>query len=278
MRARRGVTMLEIAIVVAIIGILAAVGAGTLRDKVPQWRSRRVAMEFAQAVNDARILAIADGTEYRILLSTADASLDDDTEWAGAYYIQKGDASHSSTTWDTLPVDMDGSDANWSLGYVDIGEGGEDEMKWVSLAQWGTIDGPGTDNANAIVFSPRGWVSNPTSDFSYDADSDGTSDGYIGVDFYNKYAWARGEVDRWSVIISRGGLPRLQNSHTAPSGHAAGSTGETWMSGGMEGYTGGSADGSSDGSDDGSSDDGGSDTGSGLLDGADLDGLADGFD
>ena len=42
-RKRAGVTLVEIAFVVAIIGILAGIGAFLMRDTIPAWRTRKAA-------------------------------------------------------------------------------------------------------------------------------------------------------------------------------------------------------------------------------------------
>ena len=51
---RRGFTLLEVMIVVAIITILAALGTGSLRELIPRMRTRKVAHEFAQQVEFIR--------------------------------------------------------------------------------------------------------------------------------------------------------------------------------------------------------------------------------
>lgn len=208
---RRGVTLLEMAIVVAIVGILAAAAGTLLTDTIPSWRTRRAAREFAVALSSSRQLAIAQGVEFRVRLASADTDLDGSSPSVGAYFIERGDRNTSSTAWDILPWDMDGSGTQVGEGTVEISEGGEDGLKGVSIAPWDAIAGVDGDD---IVFSPRGWLINPVSDFG--------ADGYIEVTFVNKPARARGTSDEWTVQVSRGGMVRMESSRGEPVGNASG--------------------------------------------------------
>lgn len=226
-RGLRGVTLLEIAIVVAIIGIMAALGGTLLTELLPSWRTRRAAQEFATALNQCRQMAIAQGVEYRVRLGAADAGLDSPGDNVGTYFIERGDAGAGSTTWDTLPWDMDGSGAQTGEGTVDISKGGEDELPGVSIAQWDAI--AGVSGGDDIVCSPRGWLENPVSDF------DGT--GYIGITFVNKVARAKGRTDQWTVRVSRGGMVRMEPNGTALVASTSGTPDASqWTSSGATGH------------------------------------------
>lgn len=197
---RRGVTLLEIAIVIAIIGVMAALAGTLLTQNLPGWRTRRAAREFSANVMMARQLAMAQDVEYRVRLGVFDTDLTDGIG-TGVYYIEKGNRTSSSTEWDILPWDMDGSGAQFSEGTVDISQGGEDMLRGVSIADWGTISGIA---GNDLVFSPQGWLVNPVSDFN--------SLGYLEIRFVNEPARVRGAVDDWVVQVSRGGMVRMVSS------------------------------------------------------------------
>jgi prepilin-type N-terminal cleavage/methylation domain-containing protein len=198
-----GLTLVEIMIVISIIGILAALGGPMMTIGLPRWRARRAAMEFASTVAQARALAIADNVEYRIQLEAFDPDLSDATS-VGRYSIARGNAANGSTAWDVLPVEPAGStgDSSTGGGTVEISDGGEDALADISIDNWGTLTGSTGDD---IVFSPRGWVGNPTSDFN--------ADGYIDVTFVNTAILrSEGVSQTWTVRIGRGGMTRVESN------------------------------------------------------------------
>jgi hypothetical protein len=147
-----------------------------------------------------RALAIATNRETRVVFTAADAALDPSDAQVGEWLLQAGDRSQGSGEWDTLPID-DGSDA--SEGERSLSEGGNDEAPHISLAPWPALAGPGIGNADAIVFSPRGWVANPATDFA---------DGYVALRIVNKAALLAGGTSEAVIRLSRGGLARLEVS------------------------------------------------------------------
>jgi len=222
---RRGVSLIEIAIVVAIVGILAAIGAGLLSETIPSWRTRRAANEFLARVNAARAMAIADGTEYRIWFDVTDADPSSSGEAVGTYWIQKGNEGAESTSWDTLPVEMDGANTIAGEGYVNIAEGEEDELPGVTIQDIDpALRGPAHGGSpGAIHFGPAGLVLNDGDDFGCDITGDGGSDGFICVRFVDKEKAQAGHSDQqWVVSISRAGMGRIFHGETGV-GYAAGS-------------------------------------------------------
>lgn len=224
---RRGLSLLELAIVIAIIGILAAVAGTLLTDTIPVWRTRRAAREFATALQTCRQMAIAQGVQYRVRMGAYDTALDSTTPSIGTYYIERGNAAQDSTSWDVLPVDMDGSGLQSGEGTVDISDGGQDELPWVSIQHWDTIAGYTGDD---IVFSPRGFIENPVGDFG--------GDGYIEITFVNKKARRRGITDQWTVMVSRGGFVRMQATSQSAVGNEPGTADASeWTTSGGTGHT-----------------------------------------
>lgn len=199
-RGRAGVTLIEMAIVLAIIGIMSAIAISMSSELGPRWRTRAAAKLFASQVNECRMTAIRTGRECRVWLVTADSDTANADTNAGEYWVAVGNKSRNSTAWDYLPVDdydgSTGTDTDQSRGFADLGDkNNQFYRRQVGLLQWGTIGGPGTGNSDAIHFDARGQVMNPLSDFG------GSADGYIRITFYNKLNWSKGGSEAWYVDI-----------------------------------------------------------------------------
>lgn len=201
-RCAPGHTLVELAVAIAIIGVLAAMGWGTLRDQVAQFHLMQAARLLHSDVQNLRTLAITTNRETRVVFTVADEVLDPFDVQSGEWLLQVGNRSNGSNEWDTLPIDLNG-EAVSDLGERSLAEGGYNECDQISLARWPELAGPGTANADALVFSPRGWVANPPADFT---------DGYVVLDLVNKRALAKGVDQRARVRISRGGLARIETS------------------------------------------------------------------
>jgi prepilin-type N-terminal cleavage/methylation domain-containing protein len=213
LRIRHGFTLLELAIVIAIVMVLTATGIIMSQDMVPRYRTRKAALTFVSKINECRMAAIRSGRECSVeLLEGEDAAAHSDlTTQSGLYWVALGDASTGSTTWDVLPMDSydDGVDDTTAEGVVDLtDEESEHYAHRVSLQTWPAIGGPGLGNTNRIVFDPRGWLTNPHSDFD--------SQGHLSVTFVNKLAHSKDLKDDYTIYISRAGMPRLDTSHSDP--------------------------------------------------------------
>lgn len=196
---RSAFTMIEMVITLALISILLAVGIGLTRDTAPRYRTMSVAKELRSDLMTLRMEAIRHDRETRLLVTETDASWHDpDSVNKGAYLMQVGNKAINSTSWDTLPADaaLTGTDTDSSLGSKDFGEKGLQQRRGVSM-QPVSISGPFVGNADAIVFTPRGWLKNPASDFA--------KDGYITLTVTNKPAMANGIEDSVSLKIARSG-------------------------------------------------------------------------
>lgn len=226
--------------VVAIIGVLAGIGAGLLNDMIPAWRTRQAAQEFQGAVSQARSLAIADGAEYRILFMDWEDDPAVEGTNIGEYVVQKkGSGSDGWVLPDTLPVELTDVKELDGEGYVNIGDGQEDSLPQVSLAKVDLAGDGDPYNVNAIVFSPAGTVENAPDDFACDITGDTFSDGFICIKFVNKRKAVKGADDSWSVIVSRAGMARLHHSDAGTVGHAVGTAANSTATAGTPtGYVG----------------------------------------
>lgn len=196
-RGRGGFTLVELVLVVVIVGVLAAIGWGSIQNQLPRYRLVEVAEGMASDIATLRMLSITANRETRLLLERPDPTPDEARPGGGAWRLQVGDRSANSASWEDLPLDADdGSDDERGEGPVDIGEGGNREAGGIGLAAWSGSD--------AVIFTPRGWVSNTASDFD--------ELGYITLRLVNKRAAARGVEDEIHVRIARSGYVRLEST------------------------------------------------------------------
>ncbi len=190
---RRGFTLIELGIVLSIIAVLALLGVASMRGSMPRYRMVTASEELKADLGSLRMLAIEQNRQTRLRLVQSDPDyLNPDSPSAGAWRLEVGNRSRSSTRWTAVEPKSD----------IDISEGGTRPAPGVSLMPWGTLIGPGTRNADAVVFSPRGWVENPPEDFQ--------ADGYIALTLINKEARAQGINDFIEVRIARSGLVDLE--------------------------------------------------------------------
>jgi prepilin-type N-terminal cleavage/methylation domain-containing protein len=200
---RKAFTLIELMVVVAIIGVISAVGYSQVSNLIPRYRTYQAARDFATDVQLLRNLAATDGVEHRLALVTYDEDYNSyGSPNQGIYYRQAGNRAAESTRWELLPTDAlhDGVDEQIGEGTIDLSETRPD----VSIVPWDTIDGPsygGSPNDDCIVISPRGWLVNPNSDFD--------ENGHIVVRFVNKEALRRAVYEEYQVKISRTGMVRV---------------------------------------------------------------------
>ena len=206
-KSRRGFTLIEIAIVVAVIGILSALAVINGESLLPDVRTREAAREFAKYVDYMRMTALRNNRETRICMDTYDSSPASLTSAnQGKYILYVGNKSTNSTNWDLMPGDLydNSADDDSSQATIDISKSGKQHKIKVSIGDWGSsIGGPYTGNKDCIVFSPRGWVLNPASDFN--------GQGFIEITFVNKIARSTGVNHDYIVMIARSGMTRIDN-------------------------------------------------------------------
>ena len=196
---RNAHTLVELAVALAIISVAAGLGWGVLDERIATQRMLGVARMIAGDLTTVRTIAVDHNREARILFVEADLDLDPGDWQHGAWRLQVGNKSSGSDEWDTLPADENGV-IDESEGIRSLEHGGENEAKGISLADWGELEN------DAIVFSPRGWLSNRSADFV---------DGYISLQVVNKRTEGGTASQRATLRISRTGMVRTEVSEAS---------------------------------------------------------------
>ena len=197
-RARAGFTLLELMVVLAIVLIAALIGAGSIQPYLPRYRMVSVSKRLQADIRMLQTLAMQTGRQTRLRLVAPSGSCSDLDVWGGGWVKELGDRSVGSSAWDVLPPDAlaDGVDDDQSTGTFNFSKGGAHAAHGVCLNEWATIAGPGVDNADSLVFSPRGSLANPITDFP---------DGTIRVTLTNQSAARQGFTDEVEVVVSAAG-------------------------------------------------------------------------
>ena len=197
--------MIEIVIALGILTALAGIGWGTMQEYLPRFRLVRIAKHFRSELISMRQIAVQTNRETRFhLLAHSGGNCTDPTQWGGAWEMSVGDQVMGSTAWDLLPEDSmeDGTDDEQGDALVSFFAGGTHSGKDVCFQDWGLLTGPFSgNNRDSIVFSPRGWLRNPSGDFN--------AYGYMEFHFYNQEATRSGVMDAVKVQVSRAGMIRL---------------------------------------------------------------------
>ncbi len=191
--SRAGHTLVEIAVAICVVGIVAGIGFGVFQDRVATFRMLYVARMLHSDLVLTRALAIDANREARVHFLSADVDMDPSDLSHGAWDLQLGNRGSGSTQWDTLPADLEGV-VDVSQGERSLEEGGAQESRWVSLAEWSTLED------DSITFTPRGWVGNQGSDFV---------SGEIELKVVNKRALADGTDQHVTITVSRSGFARM---------------------------------------------------------------------
>jgi len=208
---RRGFTLLELLVVLAIVLIAALIGAGTVQPYLPRFRMVSTAKSLRADIRMLQTLALQTGRQTRMRLVSPAGDCSNPDEWGGGWVLELGDRSVNSTSWDILPPDAlkDGSDDDQSEGTVDLGPDGANAARGICMKSWDTLEGPGAGNSDSLVFSPRGSLANPVTDFP---------DGYIRLTFSNQYAAQQGIIDEMQVMVSAAGWSGLESTLGATVG------------------------------------------------------------
>lgn len=217
-RSKGGFTLVEVVVAVGILTTLAAIGWSTMQNYLPRFRLVRVAKQFRGDLTTMREIAVQGNREAKMQLLSHAGDCSDVTSWGGSWQKSIGNKVFGSNQWDLLPEDSrnDGTDDDQSKALVDFTLESSERGYDVCFRDWGALQGPslGGSNQDSIVFSPRGWLRNPASDFN--------ARGYMEFMFVNQEANRKGAVDAIKVQVSRSGMIRLlrvpESYHLNPVG------------------------------------------------------------
>ncbi|MCP4806474.1 MAG: prepilin-type N-terminal cleavage/methylation domain-containing protein [Proteobacteria bacterium] len=187
---RKGFTLLEMMVVLAVIAVLSALGVTTAVTIMPSWRTKSEAMKFADRVREARTLAILHDRQTQVEITSFDPNPTTDGDNYGGYTVAV--SNDLSGDWDILPYEPDTvAPSGTGEGTHNFGADSKNRVRSVALAE---------PDVDTITFDPRGMLTNPVADFTED------DQGMLVYTFHNK----QDATDHWYVMISRGGMVRLE--------------------------------------------------------------------
>jgi prepilin-type N-terminal cleavage/methylation domain-containing protein len=207
----RGYTLIEMAVVFAILGIIAGLGWSNMSNFFPRFHTNQAATSLKTDLMVLRKMAVESNRETRLRFISHGGSCSASSVGGGSWEMSIGDKSIGSTSWDLLPEDTveDNVDDDQALALRTINRNSNSSATNVCLENWGAIQGPAINSANnkdAIVFSPRGWLRNPSGDFS--------QNGFIEIVLHNLEALRGQLVHKVTVQIASSGMVRIYSYET----------------------------------------------------------------
>lgn len=210
----RGITLIELIIVVGLVGILASIATPAFRDMTGRYRLNSAAKTVVSGLKMARMIAVSKNTRTRMVFTEVDPSGNNLNVARGVYRVERlNTAAVGGSVWEiadgnanvaTLPDDkclLAGKKVGelcWDL---------KESYPWVSLTRVDPVGGTGGVGLGnyTIDFGPDGFVTNSASDFRY-----GTKKQDILVVLTNKHA--TGKLDHRLVLVDRAGGVRIEGA------------------------------------------------------------------
>lgn len=200
--AARGVTMIELMIVIAIIGIIAIITVPNLQVWLHRMRLNSAASQLMVTIQNTRKLAVTSQSRYCLTFTPDSSSLNgnDSTYLIGVAVTEE--IVRDSGTWTTVtePVEL----AGWTNNAT------TELFKAISLESGSnTTTFVGLDNCVGLVFTNAGFLANPLTDFAHLV----AGGKYARLTVLDK---SRSPAEQRALWIDRGGNVRITSGPTAP--------------------------------------------------------------
>jgi Tfp pilus assembly major pilin PilA len=206
--------MIELVLVIAIIGILAAISVPNLEAWLSRMRLNAATAKIVNTVKNTRMLAMSEAVRF-CLNFTGDASDGDgnDAQYNLTATIRK-ETQLRSTVWTimTAPIEL----AGWTNAHCAAGvDCGTDLFRGVSLETGADTSVPAGGNALCAgwVFNKQGFLDNPVTDFTFTCDGLNATCGKLTV-----ISKGVTPLEQRAIWIDRGGNVRVTSGPAdAPS-------------------------------------------------------------
>ena len=154
----RGYTLVEIAIIISILGVVASIAWGGMIEHFPRYRLVQASKMLKSHMMKLRKMAVQTNRETRIFFPDGGSNCSDNTTWGTRWVLAVGNKAVGSTSWDILPEDAstDGVDDDQGFGLINTGIDGNEKTVHICLNDFGVMDGPsynGAVNKNSIVLA-----------------------------------------------------------------------------------------------------------------------------
>ncbi len=204
LRSDRAFTMIELAIVMAIAIVLAAIAAPNLARFRDKYRLTRVANDYMTTVNLTRVQAIAENRKLRIYHYVDGSHADGSRETVCAWDVQ-AETALGSGEWETIPLDgIEGYPTTFGqTGYHNYSDSDSPEhVPFISMMEGGEVT-----SGTWVEFNTKGYIGS-----YYGNAYNGAPDSGVGclkrVGFRNK---ANNVLSQIQVCIGTSGIASLQS-------------------------------------------------------------------
>lgn len=209
-RRLAGITLLELMIAVALVGILAAIATPAFRNVAGRYRLNAASRETANLINRARVLAVSRNVRTRFVFTEVDSAPTTYNSLKGVVRIEQWNSTLPVPGWSVAGdnrsyATVSGTQCNRVSTLPDVCLDIKRSYLNVSLTYVDPVGTVFTDagGRNCIEFGPDGLVANPLSDFKM-----GSNEQEIVITL--SYKMSQGQMDSRIIYVNRGGTTRLE--------------------------------------------------------------------